>query len=171
MFYSANGKSPQLSPTARIAQGARLVGQVQLMENSSVWYNAVLRADNAPITIGEGSNVQDNCTLHTDPNYPITVGKGVSIGHGAILHGCTVGDHCTIGMGAILLNGAVIEENCLIAAGALVTQTTVVPAGSLVIGSPAVVRRSLREEEILHLQSAAQEYVHAAAEQLDCPQW
>lgn len=130
MFYSANGKSPQLSPTARIAQGARLVGQVQLMENSSVWYNAVLRADNAPITIGEGSNVQDNCTLHTDPNYPITVGKGVSIGHGAILHGCTVGDHCTIGMGAILLNGAVIEENCLIAAGALVTQNTVVPAGS-----------------------------------------
>ena len=128
------------------------------MENSSVWYNAVLRADNAPITIGEGSNVQDNCTLHTDPNYPITVGKEVSIGHGAILHGCTVGDHCTIGMGAILLNGA------------LVTQNTVVPAGSLVIGSPAVVRRSLREEEILHLQSAAQEYVHAAAEQLDCPQ-
>lgn len=158
MFYPANGKSPQLSPTARIAQGARLVGQVQLMENSSVWYNAVLRADNAPITIGEGSNVQDNCTLHTDPNYPITVGKEVSIGHGAILHGCTVGDHCTIGMGAILLNGA------------LVTQNTVVPAGSLVIGSPAVVRRSLREEEILHLQSAAQEYVHAAAEQLDCPQ-
>ena len=152
MFYPANGKSPQLSPTARIAQGARLVGQVQLMENSSVWYNAVLRADNAPITIGEGSNVQDNCTLHTDPNYPITVGKEVSIGHGAILHGCTVGDHCTIGMGAILLNGAVV------------------PAGSLVIGSPAVVRRSLREEEILHLQSAAQEYVHAAAEQLDCPQ-
>ena len=98
MFYPANGKSPQLSPTARIAQGARLVGQVQLMENSSVWYNAVLRADNAPITIGEGSNVQDNCTLHTDPNYPITVGKEVSIGHGAILHGCTVGDHCTIGM-------------------------------------------------------------------------
>ena len=170
MFYPANGKFPQLSPTARIAQGARLVGQVQLMENSSVWYNAVLRADNAPITIGEGSNVQDNCTLHTDPNYPITVGKEVSIGHGAILHGCTVGDHCTIGMGAILLNGAVIEENCLIAAGALVTQNTVVPAGSLVIGSPAVVRRSLREEEILHLQSAAQEYVHAAAEQLDCPQ-
>lgn len=148
MFYPANGKSPQLSPTARIAQGARLVGQVQLMENSSVWYNAVLRADNAPITVG----------------------KEVSIGHGAILHGCTVGDHCTIGMGAILLNGAVIEENCLIAAGALVTQNTVVPAGSLVIGSPAVVRRSLREEEILHLQSAAQEYVHAAAEQLDCPQ-
>ena len=134
MLYPANGKLPQLSPTARIAQGARLVGQVQLKENSSVWYNAVLRADNAPITIGEGSNVQDNCTLHTDPNYPITVGKGVSIGH------------------------------------ALVTQNTVVPAGSLVIGSPAVVRRSLREEEILHLQSAAQEYVHAAAEQLDCPQ-
>ena len=170
MFYPANGKSPQLSPTARIAQGARLVGQVQLMENSSVWYNAVLRADNAPITNRRGQQRPGQLHAAHRPNYPIIVGKEVSIGHGAILHGCTVGDHCTIGMGAILLNGAVIEENCLIAAGALVTQNTVVPAGSLVIGSPAVVRRSLREEEILHLQSAAQEYVHAAAEQLDCPQ-
>ena len=121
----------QIASTARVARGAVLVGEVTLGEESSVWYNAVVRADNAPIVIGARSNIQDCCVLHVDEGHPIQIGDGVTVGHGAILHGCTIGDNSLIGMGAVVLNGAQIGKNCIIGASALVTQGMQVPDGSM----------------------------------------
>ncbi len=166
MLYPANGHLPAVEGTAYAAPGARIVGDVTLCDGASVWYNAVLRADNAPICIGADSNIQDGCILHTDPEQPCTVGEGVTVGHGAILHACTVGDHCTIGMGAILLNGAVIGENSIVGAGALVTKGTIVPPGSLVFGSPAKCKRPLTEQEMEHNLQSCRAYRLAASQQL-----
>lgn len=159
-------KNPTISSSAFVADNATVRGDVTLGERSSVFFGAVLRGDRAPITIGSGTNIQDNCVVHVDYDYPVVVGQNVTVGHGAILHGCTVGDNTLIGMGAIVLNGAVIGENSIVGAGALVTKNTVVPPGSLILGSPAKVKRALTEEEIEHNRASAAEYCRAAKEQL-----
>lgn len=138
---------PHLSAGAFVAAGARIVGDVRLGEGASVWYNAVLRGDSASITIGAGSNLQDNVSVHVDAGHPVVLGENVSVGHNAVVHGCTIGDASLIGMGSVVLSGAEIGEGCLVAAGAVVLQGTVVPAGSLVAGVPAKVRRPLTDEE------------------------
>ncbi|MCB1298260.1 MAG: gamma carbonic anhydrase family protein [Microthrixaceae bacterium] len=144
---SLPGAEPALDPTSFIAPGARVIGEVTLEEGASVWYNAVLRADSAPITLGAGSNIQDNVSVHVDPNSPVVIGRDVSVGHNAVVHGCTIGDGSLIGMGSVILSGAVIGAGCLIAGGAVVLEGMIVPDGSLVAGVPAKVRRPLSEEE------------------------
>jgi len=155
---SAAGRTPQLHPTAFVAAGARVVGAVTLSEGSSVWYNAVLRADGDTITIGAGSNLQDNVSVHVDSGRPVVIGENVSVGHNAVVHGCTIGDGSLIGMGAVVLSGAVIGEGCLIAGGAVVLEGTVVPPGSLVAGVPAKVRRELNDAERAGIVRNAQVY-------------
>ncbi|MET8472839.1 gamma carbonic anhydrase family protein [Streptomyces sp. NPDC006422] len=142
-----NGKEPNVDPEAFVAPTSVLVGDVTLRPGASVWYGAVLRAEFEPITLGADSNIQDNCTVHVDLGFPATIGERVSVGHNAVLHGCTVEDDCLIGMGATVLNGAVIGAGSLVAANALVPQGMVVPPGSLVAGVPAKVKRELSAEE------------------------
>lgn len=151
-------KTPDIHPSAFVAPGAVVRGEVHLAENSSVFYNAVLRGDRAPISIGEGTNIQDNCVIHVEYDLPVTLGKNVTVSHGAILHGCTVGDETLIGMGAIVLNGAQIGKSCLIGAGALVTQNAVIPDGCMAVGSPARVKRPLTPEEMDGLRQSAADY-------------
>lgn len=150
--------------TAFIAQGAVVLGNVELLKDSSVWYNAVVRADLADISIGEGSNVQECSVLHVDKNFPLKIGDFVTVGHGAILHGCEIGDNTLVGMGAIVLNGAKIGKNCIIGAGALVTGGTVIEDNSLVLGSPAKVRREVTAEEVAASKENADEYIHLKSE-------
>jgi carbonic anhydrase/acetyltransferase-like protein (isoleucine patch superfamily) len=150
--------SPVVDTSGYIADGSRLVGQVTLHAEVGIWFNAVLRADMASITIGERSNIQDNVTCHVDEGKPLVVGKGVSVGHNAVLHGCTVEDDCLIGMSATVMNGAVVGRGSLVAAGALVTEGMIVPPGSLVAGVPAKVRRELSPEEIAGLIANAEHY-------------
>lgn len=140
-------RTPELDDTAFIADGARIVGAVTLAAGASVWYNAVLRGDSSDIVIGPDSNVQDNVSVHVDAGHPVRIGARVSIGHNAVVHGCTIGDGSLIGMGAVVLSGAVIGEGCLVAGGAVVLGGTEVPPGSLVAGVPAKVRRPLSDEE------------------------
>ena len=140
------------------------MGDVALGAGCSIWYHATVRADRAPISIGNGSNIQDNCVIHVDEGFPVTIGNYVTVGHGAILHGCQVGDGSLIGMGAIILNGAKIGKNCIVAAGALVTQNTEIPDGMLAMGSPAKVIRKLTEEEIASNRKNAEEYIEEARE-------
>lgn len=146
-----------------IAEGARIVGDVEIGENSSVWYNAVIRGDSNPIVIGENTNVQDNAVLHVSHSHALSIGDNVTIGHGAIVHGCTIGNNVLIGMGAIILDGAVVEDNCMIGAGALVTQNKVIPSGSLCFGNPAKVVRQITEEEKDSILENANEYVNEAS--------
>lgn len=141
-----------------VAEGAKIIGDVTIKEDSSVWYNAVIRGDSNSIVIGENTNVQDNAVLHTSHGHALSIGDNVTIGHGAIVHGCTLGNNVLVGMGAIVLDGAVVEDNCIIGAGALVTQNKVMPAGSLVLGNPAKVVRELTQEEIQSIQINADEY-------------
>jgi carbonic anhydrase/acetyltransferase-like protein (isoleucine patch superfamily) len=141
-----------------VAPGARLIGRVRLAPGASVWFNAVLRGDNEWIEVGRGSNVQDGCVLHTDPGLPLTIGADVTVGHNAILHGCTVGDGSLIGMGAVVLNGARIGRGCLIGANALVTEGKEIPDGSLVMGQPAKVAKSLDEAAVARLLLSAERY-------------
>lgn len=145
-----------------VADSAQVIGQVVLKARSSVWFGAVLRGDNEPITLGEGSNIQENSVLHTDMGFPLTIGADCTIGHNAILHGCTIGDNSLVGMGAIVLNGAVIGRNCLIGAGALVTEGKQIPDNSLVIGSPAKVVRTLDADAVAGLKLSASHYVENA---------
>lgn len=147
-----------MEQTVYLAPGAYVLGDVRLGENVNIWYGAVLRGDQGTITIGANTNIQDNAVLHEQT----TLGVGCTVGHGAILHGCTVGNFCTIGMGAILLNGAVIGDQCLIGAGAVVTGKTVAPAGSLLLGNPAKVVRTLTAAQIRQLHASAAEYVAEA---------
>lgn len=158
------GIKPVASRSAWVAHNATLVGQVRIGERASVFYGAVLRGDSDAITIGDDSNLQDNVVVHCDAGVPTTVGRGVSVGHGAVLHGCTVEDDCLIGMGATVLNGAVIGSGSLVAAGSVVLEGTVVPPGSLVAGVPAKVRRELTDEERAGIRSNAQHYIELAAE-------
>jgi len=150
---------PSIADGTFVAEGARIVGDVSLAAGASVWYNAVLRADSAAIVIGPGSNVQDNVSVHVDAGHPVVVGAKVSIGHNAVVHGCTIGDGSLIGMGAVVLSGAVIGAGCLIAGGAVVLGGTEIPDGSLVAGVPAKVRRSLSEEEQAGLVANADIYL------------
>jgi carbonic anhydrase/acetyltransferase-like protein (isoleucine patch superfamily) len=142
-----------------IAPNATVIGSVILENNASVWFNCVVRADHDTITIGENSQLQDGCVLHVDPGFPVTLGRNVSVGHMAVLHGCTVGDGTLIGIKAVVLNGARIGRNCLIGANALVTEGKEIPDGSLVIGSPGKVVRQLTEQEIDFVLDAARQYV------------
>ncbi|MFT4215276.1 MAG: gamma carbonic anhydrase family protein [Microbacterium sp.] len=160
--------APVLHPSAFVASGARIVGDVTLSEGSSVWYNAAVRGDGAPIVLGAGSNLQDNVSVHVDDGRPAVIGADVSVGHNAVVHGCTIGDGSLIGMGSVVLSGAVIGAGCLVAAGAVVLEGTVVPGGSLVAGVPAKVRRALTDEERAGILRNAQSYrdrcaVHAGA--------
>ncbi|MFJ4045345.1 gamma carbonic anhydrase family protein [Microbacterium sp. NPDC089987] len=160
---------PRIPADAFVADGARIVGDVALGDAASVWYNAVLRGDSASITVGARSNVQDNVSVHVDSVHPVVIGDDVSIGHNAVVHGCTIGDGSLVGMGAVVLSGAVIGAGCLIAGGAVVLGGTEVPAGSLVAGVPAKVRRPLTEEERRGLIENAEIYLehtrtHAAAQ-------
>lgn len=142
-----------------LAQGTHVVGNVEIGNNVGIWYNAVVRGDMEGITIGDNSNVQDNCTLHTSNGFALTIGNGVTIGHNAIVHGCTVGDNTVIGMGSILLNGAKVGKNCIIGAGALVTGKMEIPDNSMAFGNPAKVIRNLTEAEIEDNRENAEEYV------------
>jgi len=162
-----NGKSPLVSPEARVAENATLAGDVTLAEGANIWYGAVLRADFAAIRVGKGSNVQDNAVLHVGPGIAAELGENVTVGHGAILHGCTVGDNCLIGMGAILLDRCVIGAGSIVAAGSLVTQGTVIPPNSMVMGSPAAVKREVRPPEAIGTLANAQMYCEAARAQLE----
>ncbi len=145
-----------------IADTARVVGNVKIGENCSIWYGAVVRGDEAPIHIGRNTNVQDNCVIHADKGFDVEIGADVTIGHGSIVHGCRVGDGSLIGMGAIILNGAIIGKDCLIGAGALVTGKSNIPDKSLVIGSPAKVKRSLTDDEIRQQHENIEMYVQLA---------
>lgn len=159
-----NEKVPQIHPTVYIAEGAIVRGEVSIGEESSVFFHATVRAQNAKILIGKQTNIQDNCVLHVDPGELLEIGDGVTIGHSAVVHCRKVGDNSLIGMGAILLNGAVVGKNCIIGAGALVTKNTVVPDGSLVLGQPGKVVRELTEEEIEANRRNALHYVEEAKE-------
>lgn len=142
-----------------IAPGATVIGSVVLEPNASIWFGCVVRGDNDVITIGENSQLQDGCVVHTDPGFPVTLGRGVSVGHMAMLHGCTIGDGSLIGIKSVILNGARIGRNCLIGANALVGEGKEIPEGSLVLGTPGRVVRQLSAEEIRHINSFAEHYV------------
>ncbi len=163
-LYALSDKTPQTADDAWTAPGCHIIGDVVLEARSSVWFGATLRGDNERITIGNGSNVQENCVLHTDLGFPLTVGAGCTIGHMAMLHGCKIGENTLIGMGATVLNGAVIGKNCLVGAGALITEGKVIPDGSLVVGAPGKVVRSLDEAAIAGLRQSATHYQEKAAQ-------
>lgn len=162
MHIEFKGCKPKIADDCFIATGAQLIGAVELARGASVWFNAVLRADEDKITVGERSNVQDGCVLHQEEGLPLIIGKGVTVGHNAILHGCLIGDNVLVGMGAIVLNGAKIGEGCIIGAGALVPQGREIPPSSLVVGSPARVIRQLTAEESASIKHAENVYYEKA---------
>ena len=162
-LYAIDEVAPQLGPGAWAAPSADLVGDVRLGPRASIWFGAVIRADNTPIVIGEDSNIQDGAIGHSDPGFPLTIGARVTVGHQAILHGCTIADDCLIGMGARILNGAVLESECLVGAGALITEGRRFASGSLIVGSPARVVRQLTNEEKQALRLSAAHYAEKAA--------
>lgn len=161
------GRVPHVDPTAFVAPGATLIGGVTLAPSSSVFYGAVLRGDVDRISLGEGSNLQDNVAVHCDAGKPTTIGRGVSVGHGAVVHGCTIEDDVLIGMSATVLNDAVIGRESLVAAGTVVLEGTVVPPRSLVAGVPGKVRRQLTDDEVEKVRANARQYVALAAEHRD----
>ena len=160
--YELSGDRPVLDESAYVAPQATVIGKVTLKANASVWPGAVIRADNATIVIGERSNVQDGAVLHVDPGFPLLVGQGVTIGHQAMVHGCTVEDDCLIGIHAVVLNGAVIGKESLVGAGALVTEGKVFPRRSLILGSPAKVVRTLSDEDVARMRKGGDSYVARA---------
>ena len=162
MKYRLGDMHVETHPTSWTAPTATLIGKVRLQAGASVWFGAVLRGDNELIDIGEGSNVQDGTVMHTDMGSPLTIGKGVTIGHNAMLHGCTVGDHSLIGINAVVLNGARIGKHCIIGANALIPEGKEIPDGSLVMGSPGKVVRELTEQQMRMLEASAAHYVHNA---------
>ncbi|WP_432250286.1 gamma carbonic anhydrase family protein [Streptomyces sanyensis] len=164
LVAEVGGSRPRVDEGAFTAPGSVVLGDVALAAGASVWYHSVLRADMGPITVGADSNIQDNCTVHTDPGFPVVVGERVSVGHNAVLHGCTVEDDVLVGMGATVLNGARIGAGSLVAAQALVPQGMQVPPGSLVAGVPAKVRRELTEEEREGIRVNAAAYLELAAQ-------
>ncbi len=163
MMYALGDKSPVIDPSAWVAPGCHIIGLVALASEVSVWFGSTLRGDNELISVGAGSNVQENCVLHTDMGFPLTIGEGCTIGHKAMLHGCTIGENTLVGMGATILNGAVIGKNCLIGAGALITEGKTIPDGSLVMGTPGKVVRALDAAAISGLQASALHYAENAA--------
>ncbi|MGE6566332.1 gamma carbonic anhydrase family protein [Pseudomonas hunanensis] len=162
MKYRLGDLRVESHPTSWTAPNATLIGTVRLQANASVWFGAVLRGDNELIDIGEGSNVQDGTVMHTDMGSPLTLGKGVTVGHNAMLHGCTVGDFSLVGINAVILNGARIGKHCIIGANALIAEGKEIPDGSLVMGSPGKVVRELTEQQKRMLEASAAHYVHNA---------
>lgn len=163
-IYELDGVRPQLPADGDyfIADTAQVIGNVRLQKGASVWFGTVIRGDNELIDIGEGSSVQDNCTFHTDPGFPLTIGKSCSVGHNAIVHGCTVEDGALVGMGAIVMNGARIGKECVVGAGTLITEGKAFAERSLIVGSPARVLRILNDEEVKLLTRAAPHYAKNA---------
>ncbi|MGJ8605210.1 MAG: gamma carbonic anhydrase family protein [Marivita sp.] len=157
-LFALDGIAPEVADDTWIAPDANLIGRVIVHAGASVWFCSTLRGDNDPITVGAGSNIQENCVLHTDLGSPLTIGAGCTIGHKVMLHGCTIGDNTLIGMGAIILNGAKIGKNCLIGAGALITEGKEIPDGSLVMGAPGKVVRALDDTAIEGLRKSALGY-------------
>ena len=161
-IYQLDEHAPRLADTAWVADSAQVIGNVELGAGASVWFGAILRGDTELLRIGKGSNVQDGSVIHADPGFPATLGDHVSVGHQAMLHGCSVGDGSLIGIQAVVLNGAKIGRYCLVGAGALVTEGKEFPDGSLILGSPAKVARQLTPEQIEGLEHAAAHYVRNA---------
>jgi carbonic anhydrase/acetyltransferase-like protein (isoleucine patch superfamily) len=159
-LFSLRGENPDMAPPDQcyVVESAVIIGRVRIKAGASIWFGAVLRGDNEWIEIGERTNVQDNCTLHTDPGYPLTVGPGCTIGHNAILHGCSIGKNTLIGMGAIVLNGAQVGDNCVIGAGALVGERKVIPDNTVAVGSPARKLRDTDEATIKFNERSAEIY-------------
>ena len=163
-IYQLGEISPEIDASAYITDTANIIGKVKIDANASIWFESTLRGDNELIHIGENSNIQESCVLHTDPGFPLTVGKGVTVGHQAMLHGCTIGDDSLVGIQAVILNGAKIGKNCLVGAGALVTEGKEFPDNCLIVGSPAKVIRELTPEAIAGLQANANNYVKRGQE-------
>lgn len=162
-LYSINQRKPQIAASAWLAQNATVIGDVRLAEGVSVWWNAVLRADNDIISIGENTNVQDGSILHTDANLPLTIGCDVTIGHMAMLHGCRIGDGSLIGINSVVLNRSSVGQNCLIGACTLIPEGKIIPDRSLVMGSPGKIVRQLTDEEVERLRNSARNYVENAS--------
>lgn len=158
-IYQLGEHAPDIAPSAYITDSANVIGKAKIEANASIWFDVTIRGDNERITIGENSNVQEGCILHTDPGYPLTVGKNVTVGHQAMLHGCTIGEGSLIGIQAVILNGAKIGKNCLVGAGALVTEGKEYPDNCLIIGSPAKAVRNLNEEDIARMRNNTLNYV------------
>ncbi|MFB0905919.1 MAG: gamma carbonic anhydrase family protein [Pseudomonadales bacterium] len=159
MIFKLDNLSPEIHADTWVADSAAVIGQVVLEAGVSVWFNAVLRAENAAIHVGENSNIQDGSVLHVDPGMPLTIGKNVTIGHKVMLHGCTIGDESLIGINAVVLNGAKIGTNCLIGANSLISEGKEIPDGSLVMGSPGKIVRTLTPEQMQGLKLSALHYV------------
>ncbi|HEV7574541.1 MAG TPA: gamma carbonic anhydrase family protein [Caldimonas sp.] len=162
-IYRIGAKTPQVAASAYIAAEATLVGMITVGERASVWPGAAARGDNEPIVIGDDSNVQEGAVLHADPGFPLTIGTRVTVGHQAMLHGCTIGDGSLVGIQAVVMNGAVIGRHCLVGAGAIVTEGKSFPDRSLILGVPAKVVRALGDEEVAGLERAAASYVERGA--------
>ena len=162
-IYQLGDKKPTIPASCYVSDEATIIGAVTLGENVSILFGAVLRADNEPITIGDGSNVQDNCVLHNDPGAPLVIGKDVTIGHCAMLHGCIIGDGALIGIQAVVLNLAVIGKNCLVGAGSIVTERKSFPDRSLILGAPAKVIREVSADNIERMRMDTLAYVHRGA--------
>jgi carbonic anhydrase/acetyltransferase-like protein (isoleucine patch superfamily) len=158
-IYQLGEHAPNIDASAYVADSANVIGKSDIEANASIWFGVTIRGDNERITVGENSNVQEGCVLHTDPGYPLTIGKNVTVGHQAMLHGCTIGDGSLIGIQAVILNGAKIGKNCLVGAGALVTEGKEFPDNSLIIGSPAKVVRALGADDIARLHDVSGNYV------------
>ncbi|MEM6579481.1 MAG: gamma carbonic anhydrase family protein [Pseudomonadota bacterium] len=163
-IYALNDLVPDIDPEAWVAPDANVIGNVVLRAGVSVWFGSTLRGDNEPIVLGEGTNVQEDVVMHTDPGFPLHIGAGCTLGHKAMLHGCTLGENTLIGMGATVLNGAKIGPNCLIGACALITEGKEIPEGSLVMGAPGKIVRKLDEAAIADLRRTAAHYRSRAAE-------
>lgn len=162
-LYALGDITPEVAADAWIAPGCHVIGKVRIGARASVWFGSTLRGDNELIELGDGSNIQENCVLHTDIGYPLTIGAGCTIGHKAMLHGCSIGPDTLIGMGATVLNGATIGRGCLIGAGALITEGKDIPDGSLVMGAPGKVVRTLDDDARQKLQASALHYAENAA--------
>lgn len=161
--YALDGQGPSFADGAWAAPSADLIGDVRLGTQASVWFGAVIRADNTPIIVGERSNIQDGAVCHSDPHAPLTIGRGVTVGHKAILHGCTIGEGALIGMGATVLNGAFIGDRCMVGAGALVPEGKTYEGGYLLLGTPARIARPLTDAELNLLEASAFHYAEKAA--------
>ena len=159
MIYELNGKKPEYHGDYWIAESADVIGNVILGDQVSIWFNAVLRGDNDPITVGRASNIQDGSVLHTDLGFPLTIDEGVTVGHQVMLHGCFIGKNSLIGINSVILNGARVGENCLIGANSLIPEGKEIPNGSLAVGSPAKVVRQLDENAIASLRISAENYI------------
>lgn len=158
-IYQLGEHAPDIDPSAYVTDTANVIGKARIEAHASIWFDVTIRGDNELITVGENSNVQEGCVLHTDPGYPLTIGKSVTVGHQAMLHGCTVGEGSLIGIQAVILNGAKIGKNCLVGAGALVTEGKEFPDNSLIIGAPAKTARPLSEEDIARMHGNTANYV------------